>query len=169
MFKKIIIVLLCFICIGCTDKKSSNDFKKEYEKYNDKYLKLSLENAELMRYSTVSEVNKVIKSGTGVIYVGSPKDNVSRKAIDILLGVAHNTDLKEIYYLDSLDGINGIEDIKDVKMPLMLFVVDGKIETYRVGTIDGKTELTDDEVIEIYNVYSEGVRKVLKDACDESC
>lgn len=169
---KFIIIILCFLCLACGKKEENGDsikFKEEYEKYNEEYVSVEISEVNLIKYSTVEEVNQIIQGGTGVIYIGSPKDNVSRRAVDVLLGVAHNTDLEEIYYVDSLDGILGLEDIEDQRIPIVLFVLDGKIEKYHVGTIEDKTDLSDDELVELYNIYSEGLHTVLGDACDERC
>ena len=164
----LIVIFVCFICIGCGNKRDVDRFKAEYEKYNDQYVALDLDDTSIVRYSDVDEVNKIIDSGSGVLFFGSPSDNLSRKVIEILLEVADSTDLENIYYLNSLDGVVGIDDV-DKKIPLVLFVLDGKIVSYKSGTIDDKVELSDDEVIELYNFYSEGVHKVLQDACDEEC
>ena len=169
--KKILIIFLCFLCIGCGKKVSKNTFRSVYEKYNDsdEYINLNLESADLIKYSSVKEINDIIDNGSGVIYFGSPKDNVSRRVIDILLDVVNNTDLNKIYYFDSLNSINGLDDIENKKLPLVLFVLEGKIVSYRVGTIGDKVDLSEDEIIEIYNFYTDGVHMVLQDACDESC
>lgn len=168
--EKLIIIMLCFLCLACGKQEDDSiKFKKEYEKYNDKYLSLEISEANLIKYSTDDEINQIIQDGTGVIYIGNPKDNISRKAVDVLLGVAHNTDLEQIYYIDHLDGIEGIDEISDLKIPLVLFVVDGEIISYHIGTIEDKVELSDDEVVELYNIYSDGLHQVLGDACDERC
>lgn len=169
---KLIIIMLCFLCLACGKQKDDGDsvrFKEEYEKYNDEYVSVEISEVNLIKYSTKEEVNQIIQDGTGVIYIGSPRDNVSRKAIDVLLGVAHNTDLEEIYYVDSLDGIEGIDSVEEQRIPMVLFVVDGKIEKYHVGTIEDKTDLSDDELVELYNIYSEGLHTVLGDSCGERC
>lgn len=168
--KKLLILVLCLLCCACDNKKETvSQFKSEYEKYNEEYLALELEDSDLIRYSKVSEINSLIKKGTGVIFFGSPTDNLSRRVIDILLEVADNTGLKEIYYMDTLDGIEGLDSIEGKKLPLVLFVLEGKIVGYRVGTVDDKVDLTDDDIVTLYNQYSEGIHQVLQDACDEAC
>lgn len=169
--KKIIIMLLCLLCIACEKKEfEENDsvkFKNEYEQYNDEYIALDISEANLIYYSDIDEINQVIQSGTGVIYIGQPEDNVSRKAIDVLLGVTHNTDLDKIYYVNSLDGLTGVNHLEGLEelnagmIPLVLFVKDGEIVHYHLGTIDNKTELSEDEMIKLYNIYLEGLQKVL--------
>lgn len=163
------LIFLIFLCCGCDKEGGNNQFVKEYEKYNNDYYKLDLGDTSIFRYSEVDEINKIIKEGTGVIFIGSPKDNLSRRVVDVLFSVADNTDLSDIYYIDSLDEIDGIDNIDGKGIPLVLFVLDGEIVSYRVGTVDNKVDLSEDEEIELYNFYSDGVHKVLQDACDESC
>lgn len=170
-FQKIILVLLCFFCLACGKEEKSDEiqFKEEYESYNGKYIDLEISQNNLMRYSTVDEVNTLIQSGTGVVYIGKPDDDLSRKVADVLIDVANNTDLGVIYYLKELDGVSLLDEITEQKVPLVLFVLDGKITSYHVGTIDGKVDLSDDEVIQLYNIYMNGIHEVLQDACDERC
>ena len=169
MYRIFIIVVLCLMCLGCGKRDSVSRFNREYEKYNSEYIELDLGDSSFVHYSNLDEVNKIIREGTGVIFIGRPKDNLSRRVVSVLFEVVDNTDLDKIYYLDSLDEIEGIDSIDSLKMPLVLFVLEGKIVSYRVGTIDDKVDLSDDELIELYNFYSDGVHKVLQDACDESC
>ena len=63
----------------------------------------------------------------------------------------------------------GIDEIENKNIPLVLFVLEGKIEAYHVGTIEDKVELSEDETIDLYNSYLDCIHKVLQDACDESC
>ncbi len=166
---KLIIILLCFFCLACGKEKEENAFKKEYEQYNDQYLELDIQEDNIIKYSTKEEVNEIIDSGTGVIYIGKPDDERSRRVVDILLDVSDNTDLDVIYYLSQLDGIYGLDSITDLKTPLVLFILNGEMVQYHVGTIDDKIDLSDDEEIQLYNIYLEGIHEVLQDACDERC
>ncbi len=172
MKKKFVVMMLCFLCLGCGKKEELGDsirFKEEYEQYNEEYISLKISESNLIKYSTVEEVNQIIKEGTGVIYIGSPQDDLSRRVVDILFSVASNTGLEQIYYFDSLDEINGLEDIQDLNIPLVLFVAEGDILSYHIGTIDGKVDLSEDEVVQLYNIYLDGIHQVLGDACDERC
>ena len=169
MFKKFVIILLCFLCVGCNSEKKKVSFKDEYEKYNGDYIEVSLENTDIIENSDVSSINKIIESGTGVILIANKKDNLSRRAVSVLMEASSNTDLDKIYYIDSIEGIVGIDEIENKNIPLVLFVLDGKIEAYHVGTIEDKVELSEDETIDLYNSYLDGIHKVLQDACDESC
>ena len=73
MSKKLLFIILVLICVGCTNNKVSDSvkFKREYEKYNNEYLKLDIDEDNIIKYSDVQEINKIISSGTGVIFVGN--------------------------------------------------------------------------------------------------
>lgn len=170
--QKFLVVILCFFCIACGKEQKLEDgdqFKAEYEAYNNEYVSLDISSDNLIKYCSLDEVNTLIRDGTGVIYLGSPKDNLSRVAVDILLEASDNTDLNVIYYLDSLDGVVGLDDIVDLRVPLVLFVLEGEIVDYHVGTVQDKVELSNDEVVELYNIYLDGIHQVLQDSCDERC
>jgi hypothetical protein len=168
---KVLVILLCFFCVGCGREKETDalKFKKEYEAYNDEYISLDLASNNLIEYSSTDEVNDLIKSGTGVVYFGCAVDNLSRRVVDVLFSAVGSSNLEKIYYLDSLDGVEGIEGIGGTEMPMVLFVLRGEIVLYHIGTIDDKVELDDEETVELYNIYLDGIHKVLEDACDERC
>ena len=161
--RNLIIVIICIICCACTNK---NKFKEEYEKYNNEYTKIELEDTSIIKYSNKEEINKIIKEKTGVIYFGNPKDNLSRKAIETLLSAAINTGLDKIYYLETK---KEIKEVENKQIPLVVFVLEGKIVSEHQGTIDNKSNLTEDETIKLYNIYTEGIHQVLQDTCEEEC
>ena len=167
--KKILVICFCFILIGCSfGKVSGNEFQKEFEKYNDSYLKLDLKNVNAFKFSSFDEVNQIFSNGSGVILFGKSNDDLTRKVVQVLINVVDNTGIDTIYYLDSFDDIILNEDIP-LDMPVVMFVVDGKVLSYHVGTINDKVDLTEDEEISLYNIYLNGVHDVLQDACDEDC
>ena len=169
--KKIIFLCLCFLLVGCSFGKKDNrsDFQIEFEKYNDQYLKLDLSDDKVFYMATSEEVNDVLSNGSGVILIGKAQDNLTRRVVKVLKDTALNTGLDNVYYLSSFDQVNIDEDIPTDGMPIVIFVVDGKVVTYHIGTIDDKVDLSEDEEISLYNIYVDGVHKVLKDACDEEC
>lgn len=172
-WKKILIAIICSLCLGCSNKdKELTDslrFKQEFESVNEEYVTLNLSEHNPIKYGTKSEINHMIQEGTGIIYFGDAQDNLSRRVISVLVDVSENTDIDTIYYYHDLDGIDGLEEISDSKIPLVLFVLEGKIVDYHVGTIEDKVDLSNDELIELSNIYLEGVHAVLQDACDERC
>lgn len=167
--KKILLISISLLLIsGCSSKEKTDaiKFKEEYEKYNDSKIKLEIDENNIITYATTEEINKIIKEKTGVIFIGSPKDNLSRTAIKTLLEASDSTDLTTIYYIDKIDNIEGIEE---KKTPLVLNVLEGEVISYHTGTINDSTNLSEDDELELYNIYLDGIHEVLQDSCDERC
>ena len=166
--KKLLITIIIVLLIGCTKKEQSDaiKFKEEYEKYNNTKIKLNISEDNIIKYATKKEIKEIIKNKSGVIFIGDPKDNQSRVAIKCLLNASESTDLQQIYY--TKDTTN-IEEIENTKTPIVIYVLEGKIVSTHNGTIKDKTKLSEDEEIELYNIYIDGIHKVLQDACDEEC
>ena len=112
------------------------------------------------------EIINEFKEKTGVIFIGSPKNDLSRVAIKTLLEASDSTDLTTIYYVDKIDNIEGIDD---KKIPMVINVLDGEIVSYHMGTINDSNKLSEDEELELYNIYLDGIHEVLQDSCDERC
>lgn len=167
--KKILLISICLLLIsGCSSKEKTDaiKFKEEYEKYNDSKIELEIDENNIITYATTEEINKIIKEKTGVIFIGNPKDNLSRTAIKTLLEASDSTDLTTIYYIDKIDNIEGIEE---KKTPLVLNVLEGEVVSYHTGTINDDTSLSEDDELELYNIYLDGIHEVLQDSCDERC
>lgn len=60
---------------------------------------------------------------------------------------------------------------KRIYVPLVVFVVDGEIVNYHLDTVSSQTDpyipLNEEEQIELFNIYSDGIHDVLGDICDE--
>ena len=135
MRKKIVIflvLLFTFSITGCFNKKEeqtdSIKFKEEYEKLNNKevnekkYLNISIDEKNPIKYKTEDEIVDIIKNKTGIIYLGYPECPWCRNAVPVLLEAAKQTGIDEIYYLN-------MHDIRDKKE-----LIDGKIVTVEEGT-----------------------------------
>lgn len=164
-----VIFVFLFLCCGCNQDQVENSFKEKYEQYNEEYLKLEIDEDTIMKSSTLEEIHAILADGTGVIYFGSPTDNLSRRVVEVLLKAADSTGLDVIYEIDHLDGVQGLDAIVDQSIPMVVFVLDGKIVQYHVGTFDRKVELTEEERLQLYQIYVDGIHEVLQDACDERC
>ena len=164
-YKKILLIVIVILLTACTKELTdSTKFKQEYEKYNKEKIELTIPKENIIEYKTKEEINKIIEKDTGVIFIGSPKDNKSRTSIKLLLEASNSTDLQKIYYIDNIKGIK-LDNI-DNKTPIVLFILDGKVLNY---VTNEKEELTEDEEIDLYNNYLEGIHQVLQDTCDEEC
>lgn len=82
-------------------------FKREYEKYNNKktdsgeeYLNLNIESNNPMKYKSADDLIDIISNKTGIIYLGFPECPWCRNAISVLLDVAEENDIKDIYYFN---------------------------------------------------------------------
>ena len=131
--KKIIISLMlisAFILTGCQNKEKTDavKFKEEYERLNNqvvndkKYLELTIDKKNPIKYKTAEEIVDIIKNKTGIIYLGYPECRWCRNAVPVLLEAAKQTGVNDIYYLNMHD----IRDKKELK--------DGKVVTVEDGT-----------------------------------
>lgn len=170
--KTLLIVISIFLLIGLTGcskttiKSDAKKFKTEYENYNNSKVELEIDEDNIIKYASSNEIKKIIKEGTGVVFIGSPKDDKSRIAIKTLLDAADSTDLKTIYYIDSLEDIKDEINVKDTQIPIVLNILKGSITSY---VINDKDKLTEDDELELYNKYLDGIHEVLEDTCDEEC
>jgi len=75
------------------------------------------------------------------------------------------------YTLTDKDGNEKHAGEKRIYVPLVLFVKDGEIINYHIDTVSSQTNpyepLTEDQQIELYNVYSNAIHEVLGDVCQE--
>lgn len=166
-YKRIALLIILTIFITACNKELTDSlkFKKEYEKYNNEKIELNISETNIIEYKTEEEINEIIKTKSGVIFIGTPKDNKSRISIKLLLDASESTDLQEIYYIDSVKNIK-VENIDKSTVPIVLFILEGKVvDKYTLE----KEKLTEGEEIDIYNNYLEGIHKVLQDTCDEEC
>lgn len=196
-------VLLFYIYINNTD---SNHFSKLYKGVgkDNVYKKISAKNAV-----------DLIENKTGIIYIGYPKCPWCQKLVPILNEVAIEDEVENIYYIDnfydmrpdknenpknekeydklvSLLGDEIVEmkleesEFNIIRVPLVLFVKNGKILDYHIGTYEGHNlkekidkdgnkvkyleELTNKQKQEIKNILDEKIRKVYSNKCsDSSC
>lgn len=90
-------------------------FKKEYENLNNKkidsnnkYLPISIDKNNPIKYILDKEVDEFLTDGTGIIYFGFPECPWCRNAVPVLIDALKEKDIKEIYYLN-------VKDIRDEK------------------------------------------------------
>lgn len=167
MKKKILLILFAslFLLTGCGNESSK--FKKEYENYNSSYEKLNIAEKNPIKYvSDTDIIDILLNKKSEVVYIGSPDNNDSRIVVSELLKASDNTALEKILYFNTKDISKSTElynhlvsDIDNVEIPLVLFIVDGKI------TKTNKN-IKQDEMVAY---FTEGIHDVLKDVCDEKC
>lgn len=93
------------------ENKDSVKFKEEYESLNGKtnpnnnnvYSNLEiLENN--VKYSSYEDVIELLKSGTGVVFLGYPESELSRTVVPILLESITESEIDTLYYVNVKDG-----------------------------------------------------------------
>ena len=206
------------------ENKDAVKFKEEYESLNNKensnnkklYPTVEINKNNPIKYSNYDEIIEILKSGTGVIYFGSPESALSRVLVGPLLTAAEESEISTIYYLNLKDEaeslmlddklnvivehegtkgyfklVSALDEIlsenilisadgdkvstgkKKIDIPTVVFVKDGEIVGYHVGTVasheDAYSPLDDRQseelLIKLINLCS----VVKGTVCDERC
>ena len=100
----LVVIITCGIIVFLPSNEKCNDqaleFKKIYEEYNNRLLKLNIKDNNPMSKINKEDIIKKIDSSDGIIFFGSPNDNESRKLVRELLQVAPDYNCEVIYYYD---------------------------------------------------------------------
>ena len=110
MNKKLIYVICSILCVFVivatvikftySSDTDASKFKKEYEEYNKELISLKISRNNKIKYSDYKEVEEIIKSGTGIIYLGTPDSNWCRNVVNPLIDAVNDSSIDTIYYLD---------------------------------------------------------------------
>lgn len=125
-------------------------FKKEYEVLNNRinksnnkvYPEVNISTNNVIKYSTYDELLEIIKSGTGVIYLGYPECPWCRNLVPTMLMAANEVSLDTIYYLN-------IKEDRD----LMILDENKKVVTKKEGSknyyelVDALSSILDDYIL----------------------
>lgn len=95
-------------------------FKKEYESINgtsrtngETIKKIDIIENNKMVYTSLSEANKILEDGTGIIYFGYAADSGSRNILPILLDVIKENKVEKVYYVNVRPDDKLENDIRD--------------------------------------------------------
>lgn len=162
-FKFLTILLISFVFItGCDAPKVEKvdnvidgiNFKTEYEKFNGEKLVLEIEKENPFKYLTEDNVLEVISSSS-IIYFGYPDSNLCRGMVDILLELAKDEKIDNIYYMNVLDNRASYEiiddELKEVKEGTSVYY---KIIKYLGSNLDN---LVVEENEQIYETLEKGI------------
>ena len=166
----IVIVGSVFIFTGNNKNCNTNalEFKKEYEKYNNSLVKISISDDNPMVKMNKSNIIKKIDSSSGILFFGNPKNNNSRTLIKELLKVAKDYDCEIIYYYDINDLKNNdvyteletkLAD-KSLENNIVIFYKKGEITKYQEYVKEAK-ELNKN-LVEGFDSISGGMCEVAK-------
>ena len=126
----VLISVIVFRYVDSQQKKETDAlrFKKEYEEMNGQeisgfqYPNLEIDENNPIKYSNAEEIEKLLKDGSGVVYLGYPKCPWCRTAVPVLLHAALDAGIETIYYID-------MSEERDSYV-----VEDGKITLEKEGT-----------------------------------
>ena len=181
------------ISIGTKDKyefvniSDGEQIKKEYEFLNNKetsegkkYPKVELSSNNILKYSIVESILEIFdKEKDAVIFFGSPNCLYCRSAIEVLCDSSKGTNLKTIHYLDiqpAAENYNKLiekignkytinEEGKEIYKPLVLFITDGVIVSYKKDTVyshqDPYKLLNDSQKEGLSFIYKSGINNVV--------
>jgi len=184
----IIIVILIGVILFSVIKHYNLDnvrFEREYEKLNNKmtsdgreYPFVDVPSDNVIRYSSYEELVKIIDNkDDAVIYLGNNACLYCRTVVQVLLDVSSNTEIDKIYYIDvrnesskvgkivEVIGDKIIGNNKNLELPLVLFIVDGRVVSFKIGTFvshkDPYKKLNDTQLSALTNVYMTGINDVI--------
>lgn len=102
------------------ETKEKNEFKEEYEAFNDKinekndktYLKLEIAENNPFVYADYDQLFEVLE-GTGVIYLGYPECPWCRNLVPVLIDASKKVSLGRIYYMNMKEERNVLKQTED--------------------------------------------------------
>lgn len=166
-----LIVILGLLFLNGNKNTDASKFKKEFEQYNNDYLKIEISKDNSFVYSSFDKVNKYLDSSVVAIYIGDPKDDNSRLIADILDDLAKENSVSKIYYLNynNLTKKNKTTLSKkleinetDIDKPMVIFANNGIIVGYYIYS-------NDIDKITTKNELNYNMQKTFNDFCDETC
>lgn len=186
--KKILNIISClvllFVITGCSNnKEDALKFKTEYEALNESSVKMDISENNPIKYIEFTELEQVLTSGTGVIYLGFPGCPWCRNIIPVLFEVAKENNINTIYYAnpreiksDNADNYEKIktmlseyleeneEGVKTLYVPDVYFIKDGKIVGHHLSSVSSQTDpytsLNSEQVTELKNIYQDLFDKI---------
>ena len=184
--KKIIIMLISILLVGCTTSNDIARFKEEYEALNDENIKVIVDEEVVVNYVDEKETYDFLTNGTGIIYFGLANSHECRNVVPSLFEVAKENNLVVNYYDTNRFSSKGDEEIetetfskiiellyyhlkedtegnKVLFVPDVYYVKDGEIIDHHLGTIDKKEDstvaLNEEEKKKLFDIYHQLINK----------
>ena len=164
---KLLALALIIACVAFVNVKEKN-LKKEYEKLNGKnYIKVSIPKDSPLINTNYNTLKKMTKK-TGVIFIGTSKNQASRDSIKPLLEAADETGIDKIYYIDikkiEKTNYNKELQIKKINIPTLITIKNGKV----LEIINGKNiknskykKMSKEKQIQLKEKYIKAINKIL--------
>ena len=104
MKKKIIglLLVMMFVLVGCSNADEINvDVKTDGVRFSEEYTMVEENNPFV--FKSLSEINKILENGTGIVYLGFPECPWCQQYVQYLNEVANDYELEKIYYCNVLE------------------------------------------------------------------
>lgn len=188
--KKALYVLLGVVLFSGCSITYIEDLDNDAKRFSQEYSNIEVNENNPMVYKTDKEIIEILQSGTGIIYFGFPECPWCQNALPVLLEAAKEMNIEEIYYFNpkeirenntetyqkivELLGDNLTVDEngnKRLYVPDIYFVSGGKIIGHHFKTVDSQANstdnpLTDEEQVELKNIYKGLISKTYNVECD---
>lgn len=172
----ILVIILCFLALKLDEKNnniinttaSNIKFMEEYTSLNGKtdelgnaYSEVLLDSNNIYYYANENEIIELLKSGTGVIYLGYPTNNYSRNIVDILNEVVSEYDYDKIYYYNIKPIMSSVVIDNDNKVVLnkgnafyyeLLSILNDFLDYYTVLDNNNEEVILEEKKIEVPSV-----------------
>lgn len=181
------ILLLVSIYISTQDNLR---FKLDYEVYNyisfenGKKIVTKITSKNNIKYVEQEDLEKVLTTGTSIIYFGYSTCPWCRNIVAPLIDVTNENDFKNLYYVNVKE-INTKEIMpileeyleedddgnKRLYVPDVYFIKDGKIITHHLGSVDSYKNaflgMNKEQRQELKSIYQKGIDKLRGENEDE--
>ena len=150
--------------------------KEEYSKNNNNYYVVNLNDTNVYKYISVSDLKELLNKKDGLVFIGDTTNNIARKNIYVLNDVVSSTSVPEVYYIDIKelnDEIRNIlkdkKEINNINAGTLIAVQGGNIlNVYYPDYVGNNKELSTEEKEKLNKTYREIVKKFIEE-CDENC
>ncbi len=159
----VLLIVLGFVFLGFGIRDAIVKYKSSITPDNALFKK-SYPNAyeeNIYKYIDVKEANKIIGSGTGIIFIGAPHDSWSQVIVAPLEDAVKELDIDGIYYLEYKDDSDELSIEEELSIPSIIIIKERKV------TVVSKEELIDSEYdgipIEYYDEkHKEDLKNLLR-------
>ena len=98
------VIAAAFAIFAVYEKSKDVLEKSDGEKFSEEYTEIDSDNPFV--YRSLSEINKILENGTGIVYLGFPECPWCQRYVVYLNDVAKDYELEKIYYANILEDRN---------------------------------------------------------------
>lgn len=188
-----ILMLIAFIYLGAKDYNKEDDqyILTDAEKFAKEYT--SVDKNNVFVYRTDEQIIKILKDGTGIVYLGFPECPWCQKYVSILNEVAKENNITKIYYFNILEDrkletpeykemvslLKNYLDTDDegnkrIFVPEIVFVQNGEIiahnnETAKImnSTETPESYWTEEKIISLKTLLTEYITQINSNVCTD--